>query len=245
MLDKYNMSDSEIVQNDYSTEMCVIGYVFWLSDIINRCSSCCTSIYENNDCIKDTVDCTSFITEYSCKACSSKREEPMEKTWISTNYVEPSSNELVENYIILEDFEISRYNEYFSTYTSEKRELVIVKGYNRAKKETYYICCHPSHLITFFRIEISTIRFLSINYRCGEENPVSIKIDKEWLTVGNEILGYTHVLRMLEHQSEPFVFNMDYTLDIIDSDIQVFQIKSNEYLKIEKDGYSRDVVIFS
>ena len=101
-------------QPDYGIELCVIGWIFWLSNIINRCSSCCTSIYENNDCIRDTVDCTTFITEYSCKACSGKREEPMEKTWISTNYMDPFSNELVDNYIVLDEFEISQFHDYFS-----------------------------------------------------------------------------------------------------------------------------------
>jgi hypothetical protein len=30
---------------------------------------------------------------------------------------------------------------------------------------------------------------------------------------------------------------MDYVLDIIDSNINIFHLKSNEYLKMEKEGY--------
>jgi hypothetical protein len=84
----------------------------------------------------------------------------------------------------------------------------------------------------------SSIRFLSVTYTNKEQTySITLNVYKECLVVGNEILGYTHVLRMLEYQNEPFVFKMDYFLDIIDSNINIFHLKSNEYLKMEKEGY--------
>ena len=262
------MDESINETEDKTIEICLINWVFWLSDIINRCSSYCSEIYEDNECIKDTVDTTVYLSEYAYKACSGKREEPMEKSWISTNYTDISNNKLIDEYFILDDFRIFQFDHFFLGYTRKTTDLVILKGYDKSKKESYYICLEYLNLTDLFRPKhiscllqglsltninnlvlkdinnqvfkptYSNVRFLSITYRNGIDRSISIQIDKEWLVVGNEILGYTHVFRMLEHQSEPFIFNMDYTLDIIDSDIKIFELKSNQFLKMEKEGYS-------
>lgn len=296
------MDESINETEDKTIEICLINWVFWLSDIINRCSSYCSEIYEDNECIKDTVDTTVYLSEYAYKACSGKREEPMEKSWISTNYTDISNNKLIDEYFILDDFRMFQFDylflgytqsnnsihkvDEFSTklpvtdlnqipfwsnlhrYTRKTTDLVILKGYDKSKKESYYICLeslnltdlfrptHISYLLQglsltninnlvlkdinnqVFKPTYSNVRFLSITYRNGIDRSISIQIDKEWLVIGNEILGYTHVFRMLEYQSEPFMFNMDYTLDIIDSDIKIFELKSNQFLKMEKEGYS-------
>lgn len=261
------MDDSLNETEDKTFEMCIINSVFCFSDIINRCSSCFGEIYEDNECIKDTIDCTVYISEYAYKACSCKREEPMEKSWISTNYMDINKNELIDEYSILDEYKISRFNDFFLGYTRKTTDLVILKGYDKSKKESYYICLEslnltnlfiPTHISDLlqelslthinslvlkninnqvFKPTYSNIRFLSITYRNGTVRSISLQIDKEWLVIGNEILGYTHVFRMLEYQSEPFIFDMDYTLDIIDSDIKIFELKSHQFLKMEKDGY--------
>ena len=102
------------------------------------------------------------------------------------------------------------------------------------KRESYYLCTNS---FKDYQLEFSSIRFLSVTYKNVDGVCIHLGIDKEWLVVGNEILGYIHVLRMLEHQNEPFVFNMDYVLEIIDSNINVFELNKNQYLKIEKDRY--------
>lgn len=214
-------------------EMCFIEWVFWLSNIINGCTDCLEKIYDDNDCIRDTVDTTVYITNYTCRACSCKKEEPMEKTWISVNSMDVS-NELIEKYNILDNFKISQIHEYFLEYNLQQYQLIILKD---SKKEPYYICSRPKRLVTYFKIETSSVHFLSVTYTNGQDTPVTLVINKEWLVVGNEILGHVHVLRMLEYQNEPFNFSMDYVLDIIDSNIMIFQLRSSQFLKIEKNGY--------
>lgn len=207
---------------------CGFDLIFCLSGLINKCSE----IYEDSECVRDVVDTTNYICDYSCRVCSGKREEPMEKTWISTNSIDLSSNIFIENCIILDNFEISQFHEYFSGCKPKNTDLVILKSID--KRESYYLCTKS---FKYYQLEFSSIRFLSVTYKNADGVCIPLGIDKEWLVVGNEILGYIHVLRMLEHQNEPFVFNMDYVLEIIDSNINVFELKKNQYLKIEKEGY--------
>jgi len=217
-------------------EMCFIEWVFWLSNIINRCTDCLEEIYDDHDCIRDTIDATTYITKYTCRLCSCNKEEPMEKTWISITSMDVS-NQLIEKYDILEKFEISQIHDYFLESDLEQYQLIILKDYNNVIRESYYICSRPQKLVSYFNIQLSSVHFLSVTYTNREDTPVTLAINKEWLIVGNEILGPVHVLRMLEYQDQPFTFSMDYVLDIIDSDIEIFQLKSNAFLKIEKDGY--------
>jgi hypothetical protein len=224
---------SEKPQPPNNMELCFIEWVFLLSNLINRCTDCLEEIYDDHDCIRDTVDATAYITKYTCRLCSCNKEEPMEKTWISLTSMD-ESNQLIEKYNILENFKISQIHDYFLESDLQNYQLIILKDY---KKEPYYICSRPQRLVSYFNIQISSVHFLSVTYTNGEDTPVTLAINKEWLTVGNEILGPVHVLRMLEYQEQPFTFSMDYVLDIIDSNIMIFQLSSSQFLKIEKDGY--------
>ena len=101
MMETDNDSQYDEQKKDYTLELYFAGFIFWLSGIINKCYFCCKDIYQENECIRNTVDCTVYISEYTCKQCSTKREEPMEKTWISTNCIDTYKKTLVEEYLIL------------------------------------------------------------------------------------------------------------------------------------------------
>jgi hypothetical protein len=88
-----------------------------------------------------------------------------------------------------------------------------------------------------YKPNFSNVSFLSVTYFHKNDVPIVLNIDKEWLVVGNEILGSTHVLRLLEYQSEPFTFSMNYVLDIIDSNINFLKLNSHQILKIDCENY--------
>lgn len=317
------MEEESKKEQNSTYELYFVGFVFWLSNIINKCTFCFKDIYEENECIRNTVDCTVYITEYSCKQCSTKREEPMEKTWISTNCIHRYNKTLVEDYLMLNNIGKITFYDFFTGHIKKKTDVIILKGEfsnkNIYARESYYICLKHLNLLPFYEEPIdsndsddsysdlqnsfllekvrsyspslitnreknvlqekhvtfieditetetykrpsltiinnniildkickkklkpnfSSIRFLSVTYTNKEQTySITLNVDKEWLVVGNEILGSTHVLRMLEYQNEPFVFNMDYVLDIIDSNINIFQIRKHQYLKIGENNYT-------
>lgn len=317
--------EEEKDNKDYSVELYFAGFIFWLSGVINKCYFCCKTIYEENECIRETVDTTNYLTEYACKRCSYKKEEPMESVWISTNEIDKQSNILNDKYYIYENFTISQYYDFFFDYKLKNNDLVIIKGTymdHHFKKEHFYICLKYLNLLAFYQnpnhfnrsnklierneysfttfpdesinevseinqnvknfirenakdeyIEnsvesddnflehqplfitrinynvlknihnknykpnYSNVSFLSVTYFHKNDVPVVLNVNKEWLVVGNEILGSTHVLRLLEYQSEPFSFSMDYVLDIIDSNINFLKLNSHQILKIDSENY--------
>ena len=47
---------------------------------------------------------------------------------------------------------------------------------------------------------------------------------------------------MLNYQSCPYVFNMDYVVEVIDTNIKVFELHSDEFLRIGEDSYSLEKI---
>jgi hypothetical protein len=54
---------------------------------------------------------------------------------------------------------------------------------------------------------------------------------------GNHLLSSTFVLRLLKYQPEKFHFDMDYKLKIIDDDINMFELSSNQFIVLTDNTY--------
>ena len=79
------------------------------------------------------MDTTSYITEYACKKCSYKKEEPMESAWISTNVVDHQTNELNEKYYTFEYFTISQYYDFLFDYKIKNNDLIVKMGCSNSR----------------------------------------------------------------------------------------------------------------
>ena len=85
----------------------------------------------------------------------------------------------------------------------------------------------------------SKVSFLTIQYthRC-QPNPVSIILPKGMYTVGNELFSPLFVLRCLKYQSQPFHFDNNYCLKIIDNNIDMIELTSKQYIKLDRNTYT-------
>lgn len=89
--------------------------------------------------------------------------------------------------------------------------------------------------------EKSSVRFLSVEY-CHPLMwaPISLEIDKGYYLEGNHLLSAAFVRRCLEYQNDPkdYYFDMDYTLTIMDNEINMIELTSKNYIILNKDGYT-------
>lgn len=80
--------------------------------------------------------------------------------------------------------------------------------------------------------------FLSIEYSHPTmDDKVPIELNASVYIEGNEILSKQFVRRYLEYQSEPFVFDNNYKLILMDSKIKMLELNSEQYVSIGKTGY--------
>jgi len=88
--------------------------------------------------------------------------------------------------------------------------------------------------VSFFLIEfISSSKWYS---------PISLSIPKEMLMVGNELFSPAFLLRLLEHQKEPFYFDDNYQLVLVDHNLVSFVLTSNQYIQLNLSTY--DIITF-
>jgi len=99
--------------------------------------------------------------------------------------------------------------------------------------------CIPNDYYLYFSPFIqSNVYFLTVQYLHPKmTETIEIKIPESYYIVGNQLYSSIFVLRCLQYQSKMFVFDENYSLEILDNNITIFQLKSNEYISIEKDEY--------
>ncbi len=80
--------------------------------------------------------------------------------------------------------------------------------------------------------------FLSIEYsHPNMDYKIPIELDVCVYLEGNEILSKYFVRRCLEYQPKSFIFSDEYKLEIMDSNIKMLELKSDQYVVLGKTDY--------
>lgn len=94
-----------------------------------------------------------------------------------------------------------------------------------------------SHAYTPLSKTTSQTKFFNIEYVHPNIENIEIKIPKSQYVVNNDILSMTYILCYLEKQSQPFVFDHSYKLQIMDENLNIFDIGHKQYIRILEEGY--------
>ena len=68
------------------------------------------------------------------------------------------------------------------------------------------------------------------------EESIELHIHEGMLLVNNKLFNSAFVLRCLKMQNEPYFFNKDYTITILDSSINSYEIHYGQCLNILQDS---------
>jgi hypothetical protein len=125
----------------------------------------------------------------------------------------------------------------FKNYISEPRVATWYKPWFSMKiafeDETYILSRINNSVETI--TEKSQIRFLSIEYTHPDMDiRIPFEIDPQIYMLGNELFSVSMVKHLLEHQSEKYVFDMKYTIFLMDNHINMYELKYNEYIFLDK-----------
>lgn len=82
----------------------------------------------------------------------------------------------------------------------------------------------------------SKVQFLSVSVKIGLKK-YPIEIDKSWLYVNNELFSKTFLKRYFDYHNIQVHFVNEYVVDIMDNNINMFQLKTGEYIQLNKEDY--------
>jgi len=89
-----------------------------------------------------------------------------------------------------------------------------------------------------YDLEMSKVRFLSVEYTVPQSTPgVSLKVPVEMCMQGNELFSHAFVRRLLEYQPEPFEFDFNYRLKVLDGEVNEIELVNTQYIVLGETGY--------
>jgi len=199
--------------------------------------------YTYNKCpfIKAKIDYIDYIKQTMYANLFCYRIESFEREWMSTCYYIKTS---IDQYI---------YEENISFLIDSNNDVEIEDYFSHIKMKDYY--CDIIHIMKFdinnqslYRVKrtpymnkthfFSNAKFLSIEYKHPDmKYSIELLLSNNWFLEGNEILSPSFVLRLLEYQSKEYIFDMNYKINIIDNNICIFELLSDEYILFTKTGY--------
>lgn len=85
----------------------------------------------------------------------------------------------------------------------------------------------------------SNVRFLSIEYTHPMmANPIVLQLPQNMYIVGSQILSSVFIVRLLEYTvGENYCFDMNYKVNILDNNIQLFSLLSHQYIELFENDY--------
>lgn len=192
--------------------------------------------YMNYSIVKTVCDYAVWTKEQVELLFSSYRREPDGSYWVSLcSLSRPplySSLAFFEAYQILNKVisnELLQSFAYSYSITEHdplcKTDMILIAK----NEEMYKIVRYPGEPIDAF--VPSSYRLLSVSYtHPSMKEPVPLDIPNGMMLIGNELFSPCFVRRCLEYQSRPFVFDMDYRLEMIDRNVKCFTLTSDDYL---------------
>lgn len=84
----------------------------------------------------------------------------------------------------------------------------------------------------------SNIEFLFIEYTHPKMNhTIELNVPKSFMICDNEIFSIGFIFYLLEKQNTTFIFDLDYHINILDSNVQKIELTSNDYLLLKENTY--------
>ena len=219
-----------------------------------------TEINNDNEVLKCIGEFVNYSLRYIHAILTNRRIEPMDNKWISIGVLRIDTSSDKKGFVFQESFErIEDNRDYLMEYvepswtdsyiqwtdamkqisTSDEKikETLVTLRYE--DKYIYRVCNKKSQTITDINFELSSKKFLSIDYcHSSLERPIFIDLGKNAYCIGNEILSPSFIKRCLEYNCNTSHFDMSYKLKILTDTIDTIEISSEEYIVIEKNGYS-------
>ena len=177
---------------------------------------------------------TCNITNECINECLQNDEESNYKSWIGT-FILSEDNRLTSELFhdsSIDDMYDSLLKKHSNHYSSDR--LFMAKNGEIWNVRTYaHAYTHP------LSTTVSEAKFFNIEYiHPGISENIEITIPKSQYIASNDLLSKTYIFNYLRKQSQPYIFDDKYKLQIMDENLNIFEIDSQQYIQLLEGGYT-------
>ena len=199
--------------------------------------------YNNNPSFKSCINHLCHFYRCVVAFVNNHKVEPFNDSWLNVvvlldDHTYDKVISYIETYDCLDsndnvfDKVIQNCNNMIDLGSNILEYLIIAKYENKY----YYYVKKPREI--FLDNEISNVTFLCISYNHPNmKQPIFIELKKSEMVEKNEILSAAFIKRILDYQPEKYVFDMNYTLKIIDNNVNELVLNSKQYIVLNETNY--------
>jgi hypothetical protein len=248
------------IYNTITTHPRVVAVGFSLLMAYSSCVEKIKDVYNEHPLVKQVTDELLYYAKYAKSLYFKNRIEPKQSPWISTSLSHTNqrteSIDFVEHYYMFDDTErpitiaersiAKKYEEVcdasipMSTDFDFINEILTIL-HTSGQYLTYFVSEDKQDKQRHIRLPAtpSKVSFLSVEYMHPDmDQSIPLEIDAGYMITNNVLFSPLFVHRCLVYQTAPFHFDLDYTLRIVDSDINIIDIKSNQHILLNEKDYT-------
>lgn len=253
-----NMMIIEIQNVDYTTILTKLFLIYVDTKI--RVSKCGNYLYNNFDCIKNTVDTTSYNLDKITAVYNNYRIEPFDNNWICISILLKNDETLFtgNQQIYLENYQhikphttpdVSK-REYYNNCLSYfgKMAASIAKSDNNVVETMVTMKLddgttnhsfnkstdEPTYSNTLSKASLLTVEYTHPKM----QNRISMELEQDLFFTNNVILSPLFIKRYLEYQPEKFIFDENYTINLMDDTINMISLTYSQSILLSEDSYT-------
>lgn len=226
--------------------------------IINKIDKYKKIVYYSHPYITYTIDICQYSYHFLYAQYYGHTILPFHKLWVTYNHLyvcefTSSSHKWknIDNYhfINYDDSQIVTYNSFIKSFnlasyllsTTEFNPLYNDNLLFGKYFDTYVSRVQYTNIIQLINkdefMQPSNVSFLSIVLKFPYAK-INMELDKSFLFINNELFSKTFLKRYLDYNNIAVPFTNDYTVNIMDSNINMITIKPDEYMRLNKLDYS-------
>jgi hypothetical protein len=236
--DLYHFAKRKAVEfaNSPQAQSFAISAIWFYHSVETRVYFFLKGLYDDNRLIRGPVDLVYFIIGTGINK-SHLREERKSENWIEICKLAKEENAfyLVSRSLDLDSNDVN-IGKKINEIVCELGASSGLDTFFTLKYDDTYIT-RAVNSFTDINSKESNVRFISIEYTHPlQETPVDLKLDQRHYIIGNELFSPAFILHALENQHEPYHFDMDYEVNLIDGQVKNVSINSEQYILIDSEN---------
>lgn len=253
-----NMMIIEIQNVDYTTILTKLFLIYVDTKI--RVSKCGNYLYNNFDCIKNTVDTTSYNLDKITAVYNNYRIEPFNNNWVCISILLKNDETLFtgNQQIYLEYYQdikphttpdvsntdyhnncLSHFGKIATSIAKSDNNVIETMVTMKLDDGTTNHSFNKSTDERTYSNTRSKSSFLTVEYTHPKmQNRISMELEQDLFFTNNVILSPLFIKRYLEYQPEEFIFDENYTINLMDDTINMITLTYSQSILLSEDSYT-------
>lgn len=197
-------------------------------------------IYDNNSIVRSGVDFLISYKDFVSEILFDIKKHPNEEYWNNFIHITNKNQfKYFESYEILDKELLKTHDDKVSCLTNSSSFLKNAENKNHVclvtkLNDLYVVQIDNVDFQTDF-LQKSNIEIISATYSHPQmDKKITLSIPKTMVLCNNNLFNAAFILYCLHYQNESYIFDENYQVDLIDGEVNTYELHYNDFLVVKK-----------